>query len=478
MSNTIAKTKSNVIDELFQKFGEPHVLTTSEAFKPYITDWRGLWHGHPLAILRPSTTEMAALMVCACATADIEMVPQGGHTGLCGGAMPNETGQQVIISVDRMTQVIDMDPLNNTMAVEAGCILADAKAAAAQVHRLFPLSLASEGSCRIGGNIATNAGGIHVLRYGNMRDLILGLEVVLPDGRVWSNLKGLRKDNTGYDLKHIFIGSEGTIGLITKAVLKLFPQPQSHTVVMCAIETPHNALIAMHALQKSFGTRLVAAELLPRIGMAFCCKHAPHSNDPFEDIHPWYILFELEHHSGDSDTCALMDPLEAALRRVDGLRDVIVSQSEQQAANLWHIRHAMSEAQKPEGGSIKHDISVSVSNIPDFIDAATQAITDWMPGIRPVPFGHVGDGNIHFNLSQPVGMQKETFLANREKANEIIHKIVMDMGGSISAEHGIGQLKRGELGRTMPDVQQDMLRAIKRAFDPTDRMNPGKLLPA
>lgn len=449
------------------------VLTTEADCAAYLTEWRGLWTGRTAAVLRPGSTEEAQMMMRITAEAGIDIVPQGGHTGLCGGAMPDMTGEQIIICTDRLKTVRELDPLNNTITVEAGVTLQSVQNMATEANRLFPLSLASEGTCQIGGNIATNAGGIHVLRYGTMRDLVMGLEVVQPDGSLWTNLSGLRKDNTGYDLKQLFIGSEGTLGLITAATLKLFPKPLDHTSIFCAVDSPTSALEALNSLSEAFGTRLIAAELLPRIGLDFVLKHSATARDPFVAQHPWYVLFDLEHHGQVDDPT---DSISNAFESVPGLEDAIISTSAQQRADLWHIRESLSEAQKPEGGSIKHDIAVPVSRVPQFLDQATKAIEAWMPGIRVIAFGHIGDGNIHYNLSQPVDMDKQVFLDRWAEANEIVHDIVSDMGGSISAEHGIGSLKREELATRSQKSKITMMVGIKAALDPTGRMNPGKIL--
>jgi FAD/FMN-containing dehydrogenase len=403
----------------------------------------------------------------------VPIVAQSGNTGLVGGGVPRGG---IVLSTARLGRVRAVDALNFTMTVEAGVILANVQAAADAHGLLFPLSLAAEGSCRIGGNLATNAGGIAVLRYGNARDLVLGIEVVLPDGQVWDGLRALRKDNSGYDLKHLFLGSEGTLGIITAAVLKLFPKPKHTETALVALGSAEAALALFHRLGASLGDALTAFELIPRIAMDFCLKHIAGSVDPFDAPHRTYVLLRLASLREDQ---GLRDALEEALGAAlgdGGIEDAVIAASDAQAQAFWHLRESIPEAQKYEGGSIKNDVSVPVSQVPAFIARAAAACEAELPGIRVVAFGHVGDGNVHFNLSQPAGMDRAHYLAQWPRLERIVCDIAADMGGSFSAEHGVGQLKRDCLVRYRPASELALMRAIKRAIDPANIMNPGKIL--
>ncbi len=441
----------------------------------YLVEWRGLFKGTTPLVLRPATTDAVAEIVRIANETGTALVPQGGNTGLVGGQVPDRTDTEVLISLERMNKVREADPLNNTLTVEAGCTLAAIQQEAEKHGRLFPLSLASEGTCQIGGNIATNAGGTAVLRYGNMRDLVLGLEAVLPDGRIWQGLTGLRKDNTGYDLKNLMIGAEGTLGIVTAAVLKLFPRPQSVETAFAAVRDPQAAVELLAKLQEASGGQVTTFEILSRAGLDLVLRHFDSAADPLGAPHDWYVLAELS----AGRNANLRDAFETALASAieDGLvPDAVVAESETQRASLWALRENMSEAQKLEGASIKHDVSVPVSRVPDLLAKGTAAVTGAMPGIRPVPFGHIGDGNIHFNLSQPPEMDPQAFLDQWQAMNDIIHGVVAELGGSISAEHGLGRLKREEITRYKQDVALDMMRAIKQALDPNNIMNPGKVI--
>ncbi|MDB5642699.1 MAG: hydroxyacid dehydrogenase, partial [Hyphomicrobiales bacterium] len=401
-------------------------------------------------------------------------VPQGGNTGLVGGQVPDASRSQVILSLTRMDRLREIDLASNTMTVECGMTLLRAQDIAEQADRLFPLSLASEGSCTIGGNLSTNAGGTAVLAYGNARDLVQGLEVVLADGRVLNNLSKLKKDNTGYDLKHLFMGSEGTLGIITAAVLKLYPRPRSIETAFIGLESPQRALDLFQLAQRLAGNDVKTFELVPRIGIEFALKHGSKTREPLASKHDWYVLIELA--SQAEDAARMMGLLEAAFG--EGLiENATLAASLEQARDFWRLRELMSDMQKLEGGSIKHDVSVPVARVPEFIATAGAAIAQAMPGARPVPFGHLGDGNIHYNISQPVGADKQAFLARWGEANTIVHAIVVQMGGSISAEHGIGVLKRDLLPGVKDAVSLDVMRAIKTALDPKGILNPGKVLP-
>jgi FAD/FMN-containing dehydrogenase len=464
-----------ITPELLNQFaaivGESHAIRNPVEMAGYMKEQRDLWMGRSPLVLRPgSTNEISTIMKLATAT-KTPIIPQSGNTGLVGGGVPFETGNEVLLSLDRMTKILDVDAADNTMTVQAGAILKSVQDAAGNAGRLFPLSLASEGSCRIGGNLSTNAGGLNVLAYGNARDLCLGLEVVLPDGRIWDGLRKLRKDNTGYDLKNMFIGAEGTLGIITAAVLKLYPKPCTRETAFIALPSPQAAVDLLSLMREMSGNRVVAFELMPRIGMDFTVKHMAIA-DPLAERSPWYALGEL----ADPPEGCFEKILEVALER--GLvTDATLAQSETQRQALWNIREKMPESQKHEGGSIKHDVSVPVSKIPVFIAEATQAVNKFMPEARVMSFGHMGDGNMHFNVTQPVGMDKKKYLDCWNSMNTAVFAVVQKFGGSISAEHGIGRLKIGHMPEIKSAVELGMMRDLKRLYDPLNIMNPGKVVP-
>lgn len=443
---------------------------------PHLVEARGLFRGASPLLLKPPDTAAVAAIMAICHETRTKVVPQGGNTGLVGGATPFDGGDEVLLSLARMNRVRAIDALDNTLTVEAGCTLAAVQQAAASADRLFPLRIASEGSCTIGGNLSTNAGGTQVIRYGNTRDLVLGIEAVLPDGRVWNGLRALRKDNTGYDLKHLFIGGEGTLGVITAAVLKLFPRPRDVQTAMVAVPSPAAGIELLSLGRGLTGDQLTAFELMARIGLDFVLRHVPATADPFRDRHDWYALIEVS--GGDSPGAlrpAMEALLETALER--GLAvDAVLAESVARAQALWKLREDLSDAQKPEGGSIKHDISVPVSRMADFIARADVAVRALVPDCRPVAFGHVGDGNVHFNVSQPVGADRAVFLARWGEVNKVVHDIAAGLDGSISAEHGIGRLKRDDLVHYKGAVELDLMRAVKAALDPRGIMNPGKMV--
>jgi len=456
--------------------GDKHILTGARDTAAYATDWRKRYLGTPLAVVRPGATAEVAAVVKACAETRTAIVPQGGNTGLCGGATPDASGKQVIVSLGRMNRIRSIDPLNNTMTAEAGCVLASLQQAADGSDRLFPLSLAAEGSCAIGGNLSTNAGGVQVLRYGNTRELVLGLEVVLPSGEVWDGLRGLRKDNTGYDLKHLFVGAEGTLGIITAAVLKLFPKPRAQATAVAALATPRDALKLLEHVQAHCGDRLTGFELISAICIELVRKHFPRVPAPFAASYPQYALIELSDTQGGAGVgemleATLADAIESGLAL-----DAVVAASVEQAKNLWALREYISEAQSAEGQNIKHDISIPISRIGDFIDVTDAKLAAAFPGVRMVTFGHLGDGNLHYNVSHPVGGDEAAFIAHTEDVNRVVHDSVAAFDGSISAEHGIGQYKRGEIVRYKSPVEIELMRAVKRAVDPLGIMNPGKVL--
>lgn len=454
--------------------GERHVLTDPDIVAPYLLERRGLYTGTAPAILRPGSAAEVAAAVTLCAGAGVPFVAQGGNTGLTGGGVPQGA---MVISLERLSAVRAVDPVGATITVEAGAILAQVQEAADAAGMLFPLTYASRGSARIGGGIATNAGGLNVLAYGNARDLVLGLEVVLPDGRIWDGLKALRKDNAGYDLKQLFIGSEGTLGIVTAAVLRLFPKTRSTGVAFVGLPSARAALDLFVFLRDRADRDLTAFEYLPPFALDLALRHREGTVRPLADHHGAYALIEFSACRPESDSrrdleTALGEALEAGL-----IGDATIAAGAAQADALWGLREAVPEAQAREGGSIKHDISVPLARLPDFLERAEAACIAAMPGLRPCGFGHFGDGNIHFNLSQPVGMDRAEFLAQWSRFNRIVHDIVHEFGGSIAAEHGVGLLKREELARYASPVTLDLMRRLKATLDPRDLLNPGKVIP-
>jgi FAD/FMN-containing dehydrogenase len=467
--------RSGALERIKAIVGERGWIADTAALEPYLAETRGLFRGQSDLVVRPGSTEEAARVVRACAEAGIAMVPQGGNTGLCGGAV--SPAGSVIISLARLNRIRDVDPLTYTMTVEAGCILADLQAAAAQHDRLFPLSLAAEGSCQIGGNLATNAGGTAVLRYGNARDLVLGLEVVLPDGQVWDGLRRLRKDNTGYDLKNLFIGAEGTLGLITAAVLKLFPRPLDTATAFVAVRDVYAAAELLARARGETGDAVSTFELMNRTCLDMVLKHVAGTVDPLDRRYEQYVLIQLTTPRADAGLAGALEDCLARAAEVGIVRDAAIAQSDAQAKAFWRLREAVSDVQKHEGGSIKHDVAVPISRIAEFIDVATRRVEAELPGIRVCAFGHVGDGNVHFNLSQPLGMDTQAYLAMWGRFGTIVHDIAGAMQGSFSAEHGIGELKLGEMMQYKAPVELALMRTMKRALDPKNLMNPGKVVP-
>jgi len=466
-------TDSPIIDSLSAIVGASHCLTDRDAMAPHLIEERGLYRGSALCVVKPATTQELSQVVRTCWEANLPMVPQGGNTGLCGGGVPE--GRSVVISTSRLNRIRAVDPLNRSILVESGCVLAAVQQAADSVGLLFPLSLGAEGSCQIGGNLSTNAGGLNVLRYGTARDLTLGLEAVLPDGQIWNGLKALRKDNSGYDLKHLFIGAEGTLGIITAAMLKLFPKPRSVETAFIALPSVEAALSILDLAQIESGDRVAGCEIIPRIALDFWTEFLPNAVDPIADRHPWYLLLEMESSQANGLDAIMESVLSAAIDR-GWASDAVIAASEAQRKALWRIREEIPTAQKRAGASIKNDVSVPASAIPNLIETASAAVERLVPGVRVVAFGHLGDGNIHFNLSQPAGADGQAFLSLWEQASRIVHDVVAGMGGSFAAEHGIGQLKADELIRLKPAVDIDLMRRIKAAFDPKALMNPGKVV--
>ncbi|HXN16616.1 MAG TPA: FAD-binding oxidoreductase, partial [Usitatibacter sp.] len=443
---------------------------------PHEVDWREQYHGKAAAVVKPATTGEVSRVVALLSQARIPMVPQGGNTSLCGASVPDESGIEVVVNLSRMNRVRSVDSANNTMTAEAGCVLAALQAVAEQHDRLFPLSLGAEGSCEIGGNLSTNAGGTAVLRYGNTRDLVLGLEVVLPDGQIWDGLRALRKDNTGYDLKQLFVGAEGTLGIITAAVLKLFPKPRSRATALIGLESPAASVELLSRLRDSCGERLSGYELIGRVCLELVFRHIPDSRDPLRITYPWYVLAELTDSTEGAALEALLEEALAQAAESQTIRDAVIASSETQRRSLWQLRENISEAQKLDGASIKHDVSVPVSRVPELIARAGDALLRRFPGIRIVAFGHVGDGNIHYNCSKAERQEAQDFFAEAPTVNRIVYDVVHALGGSISAEHGLGRLKREEIKRYKSSLELELMRRIKRTLDPYGLMNPGKVL--
>jgi len=472
-----AMPSRDTLDALARIVGEEHAIRDADAMAPYLVEWRDRYVGKAALILKPGDTqEVAAILARAHATRTA-IVPQGGNTGLVGGQIPFETGHEVVVSLSRLNRVRDIDLGGNTMTVEAGLVLAQAQQVAASAGRLFPLSLASEGSCQIGGVLATNAGGMSALAYGSARHLALGLEVVLADGQVWDGLKTLRKDNTGYDLKQWFIGAEGTLGIITGATLKLFPKPAAHATALIAVADLKAAVTLLGALRTTLAGSLTTFEVMPRLALELAIKHIAGVSDPLGSAQPWYVLAEI----GLAGTADVHDGQFAdtlnGLRESGEILDAVLASSETQRLALWHIRENIPAAQTREGASIKHDISLPIAAIPEFVATAGAAVLAIAPGARMVSYGHLGDGNLHFNFSPAPGAEAAEFLAKTEAIKRAVHDLVAERRGSFSAEHGIGKLKVGELARYENPVALDMMRLIKHSLDPHGIMNPGKVLP-
>jgi FAD/FMN-containing dehydrogenase len=462
----------DIIARLTQIVGANNAITDPAEQEGYLVEERGLYHGHTPLVLRPgSVAEVAAILRLANET-KTPIVPQGGNTGLVGGQVPH--GGEVLLSLKRLDRIREVDATSNAMTCEAGVVLAKAQAAAADVDRLFPLSLGAEGSCTIGGNLSTNAGGTSALAYGVARDLVLGLEVVLADGQIWHGLNKLKKDNTGYDLKHLFMGAEGTLGVITAAVLKLFPRPRAVETAFIGLPSPRAAIALLNLVQERTGGAATSFELIKSLGLELALRHGHGVRDPLPSKHPWYVLLQLSSQSAGL-RAAMVDVLAAAAER--GLiEDATIAESLDQAKAFWHIREILPEVQKPEGGSVKHDVSVPIALVPQFLEQTDAAVEKLIPGIRPVPFGHVGDGNIHYNVSQPVGADKEAFLARWYEVNAVVDDVVAKLGGSISAEHGIGVMKRDLLPGVKDPVALNLMRTFKRTLDPNNILNPGKVV--
>ncbi|MDQ8731466.1 FAD-binding oxidoreductase [Bradyrhizobium sp. LHD-71] len=474
--NRIEPTPKRLTPDLIGRFkaivGEKYAVTDPHDIAAYVTEERMLYHGHSQLVLRPgSTPEVSAICKLANET-QTPLVPQGGNTGLVGGQTPHHG--EVVVSLRRMDRVRDLDPQSNTMTCESGMVLLNAQKHASEADRLFPLSLGAEGSCTIGGNLSTNAGGNTALAYGVARDLVIGLEVVLADGRVLNALSKLKKDNTGYNLHNLFIGAEGTLGIITAAVLKLFPKPRAVETAFIGLKSPKDALALLGVARAEASGAVTSFELVPEIVIEFCVRHGSGIRDPMPTRHPWYVLMELT-----SPAASLSETMETILSRgmEEGLvEDAVIATSLQHRRSFWDLRDFVTHSQKPEGGSIKHDVSVPVASVPEFLDKASAAVVRFMPGARVVPFGHLGDGNIHFNISQPIGADKEAFLGSWRAMNDVVHGVVAEFGGSISAEHGIGYMKRDELAHVKDPVALQLMRQLKATLDPNGILNPGKVV--
>ncbi|MEO3386139.1 FAD-binding oxidoreductase [Mesorhizobium sp. CAU 1741] len=465
-----------VLDRFAAIVGDAYTFRLPADIEPYVTERRGLWSGKSAMVLRPgSVQEVSAILKLASETGT-PIVPQGGNTGLVGGQTPDDSGREIVLSLSRLNRIREIDIASNTITAEAGVVLQSLHDAADNADRLFPLSLASQGSSQIGGNLSSNAGGTAVLAYGNARELCLGVEVVLPTGEVLDDLRKLKKDNTGYDLKNLFVGAEGTLGVITAAVLKLYPKPKGREVAWVGLQNPEQALKLFALASERAGASLTAFELMIDMSLSFVLRHFAAATAPLSGDHPWHVLLEISSGRSAEDARGLLEEILGEGLESGLLDDAAIAASLGQAAAFWSLRESMSEAQKPEGASIKHDISVPVVSVPEFIDAAWRAVQKVEPRARLVCFGHMGDGNLHYNISQPEGGDPEAFLARYREINKVVHDVVRALDGSISAEHGIGRLKRDELIATAPPVAIDLMRRIKRDFDPAGIMNPGKVI--
>jgi FAD/FMN-containing dehydrogenase len=464
-----------LLAELTAIVGAAYAISNLAGQAPYLTEWRGRYTGRTPLVLKPGSVGEVSAILKACNAARVGVVPQAGNTGLVGGQIPHETGTEIVLSVSRLNKVRALDAEASALTVDAGVTLAAVQAAAEKAGFLFPLSMASEGSCCIGGNIATNAGGVAVLAYGSMRAQVLGLEAVLADGRIWNGLSSLRKDNTGYDLKNLLIGSEGTLGIITAATLKLHPRPKDQATALVALADLESVAAFFKLAQSETGTGLTAFEFMSKRALEFSLKHDGGSRAPFAEMPNWSVLIELSLQEAGRATTQIEDILKLGATQ-GKVTDAVISSSLSQTKDLWRLRESISSAQKPEGGSIKHDISVPVSALAKFIPRADALVEKLCPGARPVAFGHFGDGNVHYNVSQPAGASTPQFLARWDEISHAVHALSVEMGGSISAEHGIGRMKRDELAKIKSPVDLDMMRSIKAALDPNGILNPGKVL--
>ncbi len=467
---------ATLIERFIDITGRPNVLTAEDDLTHYVEENRFIYVGKTELVLKPNSTEQVSQILTLAYETNTPVVPQGGHTGHAGGGVPDESGEQIVVSLERMNRIRDIDTAGNTLTAEAGVILQTIQEKADANDRLFPLSIGSQASCQIGGNISSNAGGTGVLAYGNTRELVLGLEAVLPNGEIWNGLRRLKKDNTGYSLKNLFIGAEGTLGIVTAAVLKLFPKPKGLNVVWVALENPDDALSLLNLAQGMAGGALTGFELIHRTPLEFVLRNIPGSRDPMEEPHEWYVLAEISSGRSAEDADALTEAIFTEALDNGLAEDAVMAQSGAQRDAFWKLREDMGPAQIPEGGSIKHDISVPVHAIPEFVARASEIVLGEVSDARICVFGHMGDGNLHYNVSQPVGGDREAFLEHRQSVNDKVHALVVEMDGSISAEHGIGKLKRESMAKVKSPTEMEMMRAVKNAFDPKGIMNPGKVL--
>ena len=471
------RKRPGAIDRIRDAVGAQGLITDPREMAPCLVDWRGLYQGRAQAVVRPANVGQIAAVVKICAETRTAVVPQGGNTGMCGASVPGADGGAIVLNLGRMSRILEVDALNNTISVEAGCVLANVQQAVREAGRLFPLSLGAEGSCQIGGNLSTNAGGVNVLRYGNTRELVLGLEVVLPDGRVWDGMRGLRKDNTGYDLKQVFIGAEGTLGVITAAVLKLFPLPRSSATAWVAVPSAEAALELLALLRQHCGDKISAFELISRNCLDLVLRHIPGTRDPLPAPHDWYVLADLgDAREGGAIRGELEQALAAAMER-GFARDAVIAENQGQAQGLWKLRETIPEAARAEPGMLyRHDIAVAVSRVPAFIGEARVALDAKFPGANVICFGHLGDGNLHYNAFVPGRRRDDASARAAGDVTQLVYDIVFRYHGSFSAEHGIGQSKLEELKRYKSPVEIELMRSIKSALDPHNLMNPGKVL--
>jgi FAD/FMN-containing dehydrogenase len=471
--NDLAALPAHLAEALKAVVGERGLVADAG---PYENDGRDMYHGRAAFVVKPASTDEVARVVALLAGARVAIVPQGGNTSLCGGSVPDESGTQVVVNLSRMNRVRDVDAANNTMTVEAGAVLAAIQKVADEHDRLFPLSLGAEGSCEIGGNLSTNAGGTGVLRYGNTRDLVLGLEVVLPDGRVWDGLRALRKDNTGYDLKHLFVGAEGTLGIITAAVLKLYAKPSAIATAFLAVADPAMAIALLARVRNVLGDRVTGFELISRASLEMAIRHIAGTRDPLAQACEWYVLLEIADGGDEARLNAAVEEALGALAEEGLILDAVLAASRAQRQVLWKIREDLGEAGRLDGPSIKHDIAVPVSRVPEMIERGGRDLERAFPGIRVLCFGHAGDGNLHYNCGKPAAQEAAAFFAQQEAVNHVVYEIVKSLNGSISAEHGLGKLKREEIKRYKSTLELELMRSIKSALDPHALMNPGKVL--
>jgi FAD/FMN-containing dehydrogenase len=466
--------------ELLSQFigivGEKHTLGVNDDLTRYTHENRGYVIGETPLVLKPKSREEVAEILILANKNNTAIVPQGGHTGHMGGGVPVAGSNSIVVSMERMNRVLDIDLVANTLTVEAGVVLENIQNIASDNNRLFPLTLGAQGSCMIGGNISTNAGGTGVLAYGNTRELVMGLEVVLPNGEIWNGLNKLRKNNTGYDLKNLFIGAEGTLGIVTAAVLKLFAAPAAREVAWTGFSSTENALEFFQTAKSMAGNQLTAFELVPRIGLDFLLKHFDRYSDPLAQIHPWYGLIEISSGRSIEDARVLTEEIFANGLEREIVEDGVLASNISQQKLFWQMREDLPHSQRPEGASIAHDISVPIGRVPELIERGEPLVTAIVPGARMVAFGHMGDGNIHFNFSCPLGMDDKKYMSHRIAVNEVVYGLVIELGGSISAEHGIGLFKRDILQQVKSPVEMAMMRQIKQGFDPNGIMNPGKVL--